>query len=307
MGSTLEMTFKKYQAAREYALNHPHEIAGLERWAVDLIASHISKDIDLIRDDYDAASALRPFWQNYPPDDRGRSPKGDQIPWIEVGEHAVGTALMQALSDSTGARDVGFPTGPDQRLVLRDPEVGQKSSGVFPALWLMIDVKSAGPRDDFPYVVMSHNQISGDGLWASPIAGVRNGVMTAQGPRTSHPFHPSLPPIIVLPNLEPALVVTMAIKPIYAMGDHAAWAQPLSRLDLICIPNGLLLTENPGILKQHPGLLRPGKDAKDKNPLKARTRISKQEITAIDSWRWVTVWSAKSATDPASPAARRSA
>ena len=46
--------------------------------------------------------------------------------------------------------------------------------------------------------------------------------------------------------------------------------QPLSRITLACIPNGLLLTEKPNYLREYPGLLFPGKDDKDKNPQKMR-------------------------------------
>ena len=51
------------------------------------------------------------------------------------------------------------------------------------------------------------------------------------------------------------------------------------------MPNGLLLEENPGYLKDHPGLLYPGKDDKDKNPLKLRARLSMDVLQEINEWR----------------------
>jgi hypothetical protein len=47
----------------------------------------------------------------------------------------------------------------------------------------------------------------------------------------------------------------------------------------------LLLEENPGYLKQFPGLFFPGKDDKGKNPLKVRARVSFEILTTINQWR----------------------
>jgi hypothetical protein len=66
---------------------------------------------------------------------------------------------------------------------------------------------------------------------------------------------------------------------------EATLGQPLSRLAIVSIPNGLLLEVNPAYLKQHPGLFYPGKDDKTKNPLKLRARVSFPLLRKIASWR----------------------
>ena len=61
--------------------------------------------------------------------------------------------------------------------------------------------------------------------------------------------------------------------------------QPLCRIEVACIPNGLLLTKNPGYLKQHPQLFFPGKDDRAKNLRKIRARVSFDVLKSIDAWR----------------------
>jgi len=62
--------------------------------------------------------------------------------------------------------------------------------------------------------------------------------------------------------------------------------QPLDRITLVSIPNGILLAENPNYLKIFPGLLFPGKDDKEKDPRKVRTRISFEKLRHIAEWRY---------------------
>lgn len=288
MGTQLLDVHRAYLAARQQLIDDPEPLVQAESWATSTVSSLIQHMKTQIKDDYDAASWLYPFWRNYPPDARGRMPVGDQFPWIEVGEHTVGSKLVKALSFRHKVRDIGFPSGPDQRLLLIHEAIPIAGFG---ALWVMLDVKSAGPRDDFPNVVMSHNQISGDGLWSRPDEGLRNTPMVAKGDRSQHDFHPSLPPLIILPDMLAAPVITLAVKPVYSMpgGQGGSWGgQPLRRVDLVCIPNGLLLCVNPNLLGTYPGLLFPGKDDKGKNALKRRARVSKQVLRAVDGWRWTT-------------------
>ena len=54
---------------------------------------------------------------------------------------------------------------------------------------------------------------------------------------------------------------------------------------VIAVPNGLLLTEVPNYLRRYPGLFFPGKDEKEKNPLKRRCRISFSLLRQIAAWR----------------------
>ncbi|CAK7058685.1 MAG: Type-2 restriction enzyme BglI [Desulfovibrio sp.] len=153
-----------------------------------------------------------------------------------------------------------------------------------------MDIKSAGPRDDYAHTVMSHNQVSGDGIWETETDNVKNTVLQACGARRSHDFHASLPPLVVLSDGTIAPMITIAVKPVYRMlepriASARNGGQPLSRIDIISIPNGLLLTQKPNYLKSYPSLLFPGKDDKGKNPLKLRARVSCEVLRHIDCWR----------------------
>ena len=117
-----EGQFAIYHEARTKLLNHPEILISLEQYITNKLYKIISDNIDEIKEDYNEASLLYPFWKNYPPDDRGRQPKGDQYPWIEVGEHAVGSKLPRLLSADFDVRDTGLPSGADQRFVLRNEE-----------------------------------------------------------------------------------------------------------------------------------------------------------------------------------------
>lgn len=278
--------FETYNRARLHFCKHPEQLIELERFLHAVLRTRIEEDIHRIRRDYNEASYLYPFWQNYPPDARGNHPVGDQFPWIEVGEHALGERLFRYLHDFT-VLDTGIPTGADQRFVIKSDVIAKITGGFTNSAWLHIDIKSAGPRDDFDHTVMSHNQVSGDGLWTNSEDGLRNTILKAVGARAQHDFHCSVPPIYVLSDDTIAPVVTMVIKPVYAMLGLAGpnRGQPLSRLTFASIPNGLLLCVNPAYLKSTPGLLFPGKDDKDKNPFKIRARVHFPTLRAIAAWR----------------------
>lgn len=282
-----------YQSIRKQLVANPAPIVAAEQGTADLLESILQTSIGEVVRDYDAASTLYPFWRNYPPEERGRAPRGDQFPWIEVGEHAVGTKFAHLLRSVVDVQDTGFPTGADQRFVLSDESISDWTNGLTDTIWLFLDVKTVGPRDDFDHAVMSHNQISGSGEWASPQSGIQNSVMTATGARRRHDFHPALPPLVILPDMTIAPVLTMAIKPVYSMHQVAGeWdGQPLDRLDLVSIPNGLLLTQNPNYLSTYPKLLYPGKDEKSKNPEKVRARVDFQILRTIAQWRHRCIWS----------------
>jgi len=140
---------------------------------------------------------------------------------------------------------------------------------------------------------MSHNQISGSGDWKKQSTGIKNAVMRATGKRVKHPFHSSIPPIYILSDGTIAPVVNIALKPVYKMLSlderGADGGQPLERIEVIAIPNGILLDVNPGYLKKFPGLFFPGKDDKTKNPLKVRSRVDFAILREIDEWRVRTV------------------
>lgn len=290
-------TYNRYQEARDYFIDNYQILIRLEKSIRDTLTTALSSIIDDASRDYDEASNLYPFWKNYPPEDRGRAPKGDQYPWIEVGEHAIGRKLGRALLEHFEVHDTGFPTGADERFVLSSRAIDYETRSLSSHVWLGADIKTAGPRDDADHTVMSHNQISGNGTWEHPSDGIRNRPMEAIGARKTHLFYPALPPLIILSDGTVAPTITTAIKPIYSMSERIddEWTgQPLSRLDLAVIPNGLLLDESPGYLKKHPGLLFPGKDDKTKNPLKVRARADFKKLRAIDAWRVTTIWERQS-------------
>ncbi len=278
-----------YQTARNYFLSNPDKLIALEKFVADSLVQILNTHLAEIVRDYDETNYLYPFWQNYPPDERGRQPIGDQFPWIEVGEHAIGTKFARFVAANfRSVRDTGLPTGADERFVISDDRI-KAITGTTDTAWVFIDIKSVGPRDDADHTVMSHNQVSGDGIWEQPEAGVRNSVLKATGSRTSHDFHCSIPPIYVLSDNTVAPTILLALKPTYRMlaliPGETRKGQPLERLTIVSIPNGLLLTKNPGYLNKYPGLLFPGKDDKDKNPLKVRARVSFQILRRIASWR----------------------
>jgi hypothetical protein len=62
--------------------------------------------------------------------------------------------------------------------------------------------------------------------------------------------------------------------------------QPLKRIAVVSIPNGILLAENPNYLQMYRGLLFPGKDDKEKDPRKTCACVSFAILRQIDQWRY---------------------
>lgn len=286
--------FNIYNLARQYFIDNPISLIELERFLTNHLVEIITTNIIEIERDYNEASYLYPFWENYPPEDRGRQPIKDQYPWIEVGEHAIGSKLSRLLDRSFCVKDTGLATGADQRFVLTNDAIKSATNGYTNSAWFFVDIKSVGPRDDQDHTVMSHNQVSGDGIWLNSADGVKNTILQATGIRASHAFHASLPPIFVLSDGTIAPLVVLALKPVYQMLPTNIIGirnngQPLERIDIACIPNGLLLTQQPNYLGLHKGLLFPGKDDKSKDPRKLRARISFDLLRKIASWRVQTI------------------
>ncbi len=283
--------FATYNKARDYFIRNWGELVEVEKYTHSLIKQVVVENLAEIRRDYDEASFLHPFWQNYPPEERGRSPRGDQFPWIEVGEHSVGFKLARLISNRVSIREIGLPSGTDQRFILQSKELGQRCKITNQAM-LFVDVKSVGPRDDADHTVLSTYQVSGDGIWKSPKTGVKNSVMTARGSVASHAFHCALPPIYVLSDFTIAPTVSVFIKPVYrmlALDGKNQTGQPLQRITIVTLPNGLLLSEKPGYLKKYPELFYPGKDDKSKAATKLRARVSFEILRKIEPWRVETI------------------
>lgn len=276
-----------YNDARQYFIANPDALINLESELTSLIKNTIIANKDELLFDYNEASYLNPFWQNYPPEERGRAPVGDQIPWIEVGEHAIGHQLSRLLSKENDISEVGLPSGADNRFIIKSNKIYTITNYTDSAM-VYLDIKSVGPRDDAENTVLSPYQVSGDGLWENTQDGLRNSQMIAQGVRASHPFYPAIPPIYALSNGVIAPVVHIFVKPVYKMlslNSPGHFGQPLDRIRIITLPNGLLLTQNPNYTELHPGLIFPGKDDKSKAPEKVRCRISFPILSSIHSWR----------------------
>jgi len=114
------------------------------------------------------------------------------------------------LGDRFQVTDTGLPSGPDDRCIISGRQL-HTILNITDSVWLFIDIKSVGPRDDQNHAVMSHNQISGNGKWDSKRYGVINDIMTATGLRASHPFHCAIPPIFVLSDGTIVPVVHIAL------------------------------------------------------------------------------------------------
>lgn len=278
-----------YNHARKYFIQNPDLLIKLEKYIFGAVIHLVGKLQHDIKRDYDESSFLYPFWRNYPPENRGRQPIGDQVPWIEVGENVVGAKLSRALPNYFAVRDLGIPSGPDNRYVVSHKMI-REITGITDSAWLFVDIKSVGPRDDADHAVMSPNQISGDGLWTVQERMLVNTPILARGSRASHEFYCAIPPLYVLSTHEVVPVIHVVIKPVYGMlslrGDENG--QPLERIDLAAIPNGLLLMDGPCYLERYPGLLFPGKDDKKKQETKLRARVSFSLLREIARWRFVT-------------------
>ncbi len=279
------LLYTNYINSLNYYKSHPDELIELERHITEIINHEIKQNYDEIRHDYNEASYLNAFWANYPPDDRGRAPVGDQIPWIEVGEHAVGHKLERIIGSKYKVSEIGLPSGADNRFVLYDEKISEITHHKTNCAFVFLDIKSVGPRDNFEHTVISPYQVSGDGSWDSPNHNLENNTMVAQGKFASHTFYPAISPLYPLTNGKVAPTIHIFIKPVYKMLGNGHKGQPLDIIKSICVPNGILLCDNPNYLKQYPGLFFPGKDDKKKDPRKIRVRVSFDILKQIASWR----------------------
>lgn len=284
-----ELMFIKYNRARDYFIQNPNQLIAVERYIVDLVNNTIVSNFEEIKKDYNEASYLYPFWAEYQPIKRGRDPRGDQVPWIEVGEHAVGKKMNRFISAQYRIAEVGLPSGADDRFVLYSNEISSITHGFTDCVFLFLDIKSVGPRDNFDHTVVSPYQVSGDGIWTDPNDVLKNSTIMAAGTRTQHLFHPAISPIYVLSDGTIAPTVHLFVKSIYKMLrlEHSSQdGQPLECITNVCLPNGLLLTKNPNYLRTYSSLFYPGKDDAGINPLKIRARVSFKLLRQIASWRY---------------------
>jgi len=282
-----ESQHETYTKAIEFFKQNPQRLIEVEKFVMNEILHFIDIHQPEIKRDYDEASYLYSFWKNYPPEDRGRAPKGDQYPWIEVGEQVFGNKLHRHFNANFSVKDSGLPSGADDRCIISSERIRQ-ILGITDSVWVFIDIKSAGPRDDFDHAVMSPYQISGSGKWLKTEDGVSNNPIKAKGKLVTHDFYCSLSPIYVLSDGTVAPLLTFVIKPVYRMlkDEHEKTiGQPLEKIKLASIPNGILLTQNPNYNRKYPGLFFPGKDDRSKDKKKMRARISFSLLRDIADWR----------------------
>lgn len=255
-------------AIRSKLLLKQDDIIALEQKYMNFLVGVTLKAASNLYNDFGRANDLLPFWIDYAPRQRGRKPTGKSIPWSEVGEKSLSFNLVRAISQTHIAITFpGLPFGGDVRFATEDALIH-------------FDVKMTGPNDNTDEVVVPPQQISGDGaFWDT---GMLNKPFPVVGKRRSIIFQPKLPPFYVLDGTE-RLCLTYFLKVVYVVEDFGV--QPLHYLEVVCVPNGLLMFD--GLMyAQTPGLLIPGKDTKDTPEHVKRIRVRLDPLASIsDGWR----------------------
>jgi hypothetical protein len=266
MGCNMEQA--TYDEARRNLLkNRGRGLEALEQSIFKILLKGLCDIAPAIKRDFDLAMDLRPFWEKYAPLQRGHKPRGEAFPWGEVGEKVIEGYLYSNLGSLFGEiRFPGLPYGHDVRFLTGNA-------------FVQVDIKSTGPTDNPDEVVSSPNQVTGDGLYVGGLT--TNTAQTVQGKRKTIAFRPELSPFVVLSS-KVYPVVTYYIKVAYLVlgkGD-----QPLHSLELVCVPNGLLMFDGPKY-GCTPDLLIPGKDIQGHE--RKRTRIRLFPLAQLADWRCV--------------------
>lgn len=242
-------------------------ILALENKYMSYLAAAIQSVAKNIFEDFRKSVEFIPFWINYPPLQRGRSPTGQSIPWLEVGETVIGPHVIRAIAkqDSTITHP-GLPSGADIRFMTQEA-------------FIHLDIKITGPNDRADEIVASPNQLSGDGSrWENN--GVVNSPVTITGKRSTMIFQPELSPFYVFEGKHlPCL--TYFLKGVYTVTRLGH--QPLDYLELICVPNGLMAFTGPNYNYSTKGLYIPGKD--EKTHRKKRVRVRMKQLASLNDWR----------------------
>lgn len=251
---------------RDRYLSDPELIVELEKCYQELLIHELILSYPDIEADFNESSALYPFWKKYAPRQRGYKPRCDAYPWGEVGEKVLEAYLYKIISKTfPDCRFIGLPYGHDVRFVTKDA-------------FVHIDVKSTGPTDNPDEVVASPNQVSGDGYIIDG-EGIHNSTVVVTGPSRSSEFQPELPPFYMIDGT-PKLTLTYYLKCVYKVIE--AGLQPLHHLELISVPNGMIMFDSLDLCKI-PGLLTPGKDIR--TSVHKRTRIKLNPLSRINNWR----------------------
>ena len=258
----------EYFAIRTQLLRHQESIVATERRYMDFLVGVTLAAAERLESDFGRANDLLPFWNNYPPKQRGRAPTGTSIPWSEVGEKSLSSNLLRVVTEKDPTITFpGLPFGGDVRFATSDALIH-------------FDVKLTGPNDNANEVVAPPQQISGDGAdWQN---GILNTIFPVTGARARMNFHPKLPPFYVLDG-SLRLCLTYFLKAVYKVHEYGV--QPLHYLEVACVPNGLLLFDGP-FYARISGLLIPGKDDQTKPSEDKRTRVRLNPLATIEGgWR----------------------
>ena len=272
-----------YFAARNYFLSHLAHIIEVEQALTSIILNNVILEIidDIYYDFSIRAKKLVPFWIEYPPEQRGRKPKGTAIPLLELGEKTLTSHLLAKLGQNKSIIYPGLPTGGDIRFATKD-------------VYVHLDIKLTGPNDNPNEIVVPPNQVSGNGIsWNNGIINSVWPVKYIGGKKTgqiNYYFQPKLPPLYILEG-RPLVCITLFLKAVYSVTDFGI--QPLNFFELACVPNGLLMFDGP-IYANTEGLIISGKDDKSKAESSRRVRIRLDPLSSIDSWRATKIKSTKS-------------
>ncbi len=266
----MTITQAEYFRIRSALEANQNQLHAVEQRYMQFLVETTLSIADAIYRDFGYAKDLYPFWTNYPPRQRGRSPTGQSTPWGEVGEKTIGLRLTRAIAENDPSIFYpGLPLGGDIRFATNDALIH-------------FDIKLTGPNDNPDEIVASPHQISGDGLhWENN--GVKNSLVTVQGSKASMDFQPELPPLYVLEDTT-KVCLTYFLKAVYTVQSLSE--QPLKYLELACVPNGLLMFAGPSYASRR-GLLIPGKDKK--HYIKKRTRVRLSELSNLGFWRCVKI------------------
>ncbi|NJL76781.1 MAG: BglI family type II restriction endonuclease [Saprospiraceae bacterium] len=189
------------------------------------------------------------------------------MPWGEVGEKVLDAYMYKTiLALFPNARFIGLPYGHDVRFV---------TDNVF----VHLDIKSTGPTDNADEVVSSPNQVTGDGRFYDA-NGIQNSKVLVVGPSRNMAFQPELLPFYIIGN-QPFITLTFYLKGVYKVIE--AGNQPLDYLELISVPNGLLMFDTLNYAQNVKGLLTPGKDILSSKH--KRTRIKLNPLSEVAHWR----------------------
>lgn len=261
---------KDFELQRQQLISTPQSISILEKEYFDVILKGLIENYIDIEKDFNETSSIRLFWEKYAPRQRGRKPRCDAYPWGEVGEKVLDAYIYKIICSAfPDARFVGLPYGHDIRFVTKDA-------------FIHIDIKSTGPTDNTDEVVASPNQVSGDGYFVDE-EGVHNNLIEILGPSKTSEFRPELPPFYII-NGTSKITLTYYLKCVYDVVKIGH--QPLNYIELISVPNGILMFDTLMLYKTK-GLLTPGKDILKSSH--KRTRIKLNPLSRLNKWRCVKV------------------